>query len=48
MKDILNFSMRIILTESMIFLCTVEIHQTMIIEASEPLDRIQRTPYQKY
>ena len=38
---------RIVLTESMIFLYTVELHEIMVIEASELLDHIHGTPYQK-
>ena len=40
-------SVAIVLTESMIFLYKVEIHQNMVIEGSELLDHIHGTPCQK-
>ena len=46
MKDIFNFS-PYSTHRTMIFLFTVEIHQIMVIEASELLHHIHGTPYQK-
>ena len=46
MKDIF-ISLHIVLTGSMIYFHTVEIHQIMVVEASELLDHKPGTSYQK-